>query len=96
MRVLDPEGPMRRFPGKTAITPRGQLTCPGALRELSGDGHCKLNSQALGMGVVSLSIYGFRDKFSGFITHLVVIPDNRRKEIIAHVFLDQVQSIHGE
>lgn len=89
-----PEGFDKRFPGSKRIV-RVPLNALGVFHELSGDGHDKLNSQALGMGTLSLPIYGIKDKWSDNVPHLVVVPNNRTEAAVAHIYLDFVESAGG-
>lgn len=93
---MDPDAVSRRAPGFKAIIKRGTLNSDGPLREISADGHEKLNSQALQMGPVTLPIYGMRDKWSGAVLLCRVVPDDRNQETIAHLYLDFVEMYGGE
>ncbi|KAJ3562110.1 hypothetical protein NP233_g9781 [Leucocoprinus birnbaumii] len=96
MRAVAPEGFNLRFPGGRSKWVRRQpLQSIGPFREISADGHEKLNSQALKMGSLSLPIYGYRDKWSGMILQLCVLPDARKAAAIGHVYLDLVSKIGG-
>jgi hypothetical protein len=97
MHVLAPEGSVKRQPGhkKRDIT-RVALVSIGPFHELSADGHEKLNAQALRMGDISLPIYGYRDKWSGYLVHMSVLPDSRNAAPMAHVYLDLVEQYGGE
>ncbi|EPQ56805.1 hypothetical protein GLOTRDRAFT_104539 [Gloeophyllum trabeum ATCC 11539] len=92
MHDNDPQGSQRRYPGaRHEHIVRKQLTSPGVFGELNMDGHQKLNSQALNMGPVGFEFYGMRDKFSGAILYLVVVPNSRTAVAIGHVYLDFVE-----
>lgn len=84
-----------RVPGRKKRLPRKALTADGPFHEVSCDGHDKLGHLALQMGV-GLPIYGMRDKWSGAILRLVVIPNNRTMMAIGHVYLDFVQEFGGK
>lgn len=94
--ALDPDAAIRRAPGYKAVIKRGTLESDGPLREISADGHEKLNSQALVMGDVSLLIYGMRDKWTGAVLLCRVVPDDRNQETIAHLYLDFVEEYGGK
>jgi hypothetical protein len=94
-QLLDPDGSTRRFPGSKSVIRRGTLQSDGPLRELSADGHEKLNSQALQMGPVALNIYAMRDKWTGAVLLVRVVPNDRCRETIAHLFLDFVSTYGG-
>ncbi|KZS86609.1 hypothetical protein SISNIDRAFT_420719, partial [Sistotremastrum niveocremeum HHB9708] len=92
MLALDPLGTSRRFPGKIKDKPlRGRLTAIGPGAEINCDGHDKLGAQALTMGDIGLPIYGMKDKYSGYVLHLVVVPNNRLETAIGHVYLDMLE-----
>ncbi|KAJ7277244.1 hypothetical protein C8J57DRAFT_1434370 [Mycena rebaudengoi] len=88
MKDNQPGGSIRRYPGRKDKIPRKNLTAIGVFQEVHCDGHEKLSSAALKMGPVSIPIYGFRDKASGLVCHLVVVPDARHAVVIGHVYLD--------
>lgn len=92
-----PEGFNKCLPGnsKRRISHK-PLTSAGPFREISADGHEKLNQQALDVGGLSLPIYAYRDKWSGFILKLCVVPDARQTGTIGHLFLDLIQEWKGE
>jgi hypothetical protein len=48
------------------------------------------------MGPVGLNIYGFRDKWSGTVLLCTVVPNDRCRETIGHLFLDLVELYKGE
>ncbi|KAI0049083.1 hypothetical protein FA95DRAFT_1581911 [Auriscalpium vulgare] len=91
MRANDPDGAQARYPGKAPAIKRGRLTALGPMHEVNCDGHDKIGAQALQMGGVGLPIYGYKDKWSGCILHLVVIPNNRKADIVGHTFCDFVE-----
>lgn len=95
MREVAPEGFDRRFPGRMKQISRQPLTSVGPFREISADGHEKLNKQALRMGNLSIPIYAYRDKWSGYILKLCAIPDARRAAGVGHVYLDLVDEWKG-
>jgi hypothetical protein len=47
------------------------------------------------MGDVGLSIYAWKDKWSGCLLRIVVIPDCRTAGAIGHLFLDFVDAMGG-
>lgn len=58
-----PEGFNQRLPGNSRRKiNRKPLTSTGPFREISADGHEKLNQQALDLGGLSIPIYAYRDK----------------------------------
>lgn len=92
MRILAPEGFEKRYPGaKRPKVVRVPLLSFGPLHEVSGDGHEKLNAQALQMGDIALPIYAYRDKWSGFILKIILLPDVRTAASIGHLYLDLIQ-----
>ncbi|KAF6748401.1 hypothetical protein DFP72DRAFT_992260 [Ephemerocybe angulata] len=96
MKALVPEGFDIRYPGNKHSKPhRTPLTSLGPFNEISADGHEKLDSKTLQMGTISLPIYVYRDKFSGYILKLVVLPDARKAVALGHVFLDLMSEIGG-
>jgi hypothetical protein len=94
MLVNDPEGVDARYPGRKKIK-RMRLTGHGTWEEINCDGHEKLGALALKMGNVGLPIYGMREKWSGAILHLVVLPNDRLAAAIGHVYLDFVEIYGG-
>ncbi|KAF6744660.1 hypothetical protein DFP72DRAFT_825334 [Ephemerocybe angulata] len=96
MHTIAPEGFEERRPGAPRKEiPRVGLVSLGPFHEISADGHEKLNSQALQMGDISLPIYAYRDKWSGYILKIIVIPDARKAAPLAHVYLDLVREYSG-
>ncbi|KAF5340250.1 hypothetical protein D9611_007779 [Ephemerocybe angulata] len=96
MHKLAPHGFHLRYPGSQKVkNPRVALWAFGPYHEISADGHEKLNSQALQMGEISLAIYLYRDKWSGAILKLSVLPDCRTAAALGHVFLDLVADLGG-
>lgn len=95
MRQYSPTGAERRFPGARKGVIRRPLTSIGPFREISADGHEKLNQQALRMGNLSVPIYGYRDKWSGYILKLCVVPDARKAAVIGHLYLDLIEEWKG-
>ncbi len=47
------------------------------------------------MGPVGIPVYGIRDKWSGTILHLVVVPNARKAVIIGHLYLDFIEKYGG-
>ena len=92
-----PEGFNIRYPGNKHTKPhRTPLDALGPLQEISADGHEKLDAKALQMGTLSLPIYVYRDKWSGYIVKLAVIPDARKAGALGHVFLDLMSELKGK
>ncbi len=89
MHDNDDIGPAVRNPqSKSRKIIRGKLESLGIWHELSVDGHEKLGDKALQMGLVGFHIYGARDKWSGKVLMLIVLPSSRFAEAIGHVYLD--------
>ncbi|KAJ3498047.1 hypothetical protein NMY22_g19640 [Coprinellus aureogranulatus] len=96
MRAIAPEGFELRLPGKKKkLLVRVALFSFGPFHEISADGHEKLNSQALRMGDISLPIYAYRDKWSGYILKIQLLPDTRKSAAIGHLYLDLVEEYGG-
>lgn len=95
VQMYDPDGVDARYPGRKKIK-RAQLKAHGTWQEIHCDGHEKLGALALRMGGVGLPIYGMKDKWGGEILYLCVIPDDRHSDVIAHVFLDFIETYGGE
>jgi len=87
MRLLDPHGFGKRYPNARTIR-RSPLTSAGPNEEWCGDGWDKLKS-------LGFHVYGFRDKFSRYYLDLRLVPNNRLKETIAHLFIDVVIKAQG-
>jgi hypothetical protein len=51
--------------------------------------------EALWMGDISLPIYGYYDKWSGYLLKLVVLPDSRKAAPMGHVYLDLIAEYGG-
>ncbi|KAJ7100702.1 hypothetical protein B0H15DRAFT_876835 [Mycena belliarum] len=94
MKDNAPGASKARYPGNKEKIVRKNLTALGVFQEVHCDGHEKLSTAALRMGPVGLSDYGYRDKATGLVAYLVVVPDARHSAVIGHVFLDFVQE-HG-
>lgn len=91
-----PAGFDQRFPGSVRPKiPRGTLTAIGPFHEVAADGHEKIASQALKMGGVGISIYGWKDKWTSTILMLSVVPDCRSAGAIGHLYLDLVEHLEG-
>ncbi|TFK17581.1 hypothetical protein FA15DRAFT_661343, partial [Coprinopsis marcescibilis] len=95
MKEVVPDGFAKRAPGYKGGIVRGQLMSAGPLREVNCDGHEKLGNMALRMGDIGLPIYGYRDKWSGYILKLIVIPDARKAAPMAHIYLDLIAELGG-
>ncbi|KAJ3504245.1 hypothetical protein NMY22_g17986 [Coprinellus aureogranulatus] len=96
MREIAPMGFAIRFPDNTTVGPvRVPLDSLGPYHEVSADGHEKLDSKALQMGLISLPIYTYREKWSGYILKLEVLPDARKAGALGHVFLDLMSELGG-
>ena len=79
MKDYFPEDFLKRFPGKRNIRQhRVPLQSIGPFRELNADGHEKIAPQALKMGGVGFSIYGYKEKWSSSILFMVVVPERSR------------------
>ncbi|KLO19784.1 hypothetical protein SCHPADRAFT_912477 [Schizopora paradoxa] len=90
-----PEGFDKRVPSsRKQKIKRIALTSIGPYAEFCADGHEKLAPQALKMGGnVGLPIYGYKDKFSGYVFLLKTIPDCRSAGAIGHLFLNMVEEL---
>jgi len=56
------------------------------------DGHKKLAEQGLNIGVgIHLPIYGSKDQFSSWVHALILMPNVRNENAIAHFYLDLVE-----
>lgn len=93
-----PGGAQVRYPGnrQAAKTHRSVLSSIGPYHEVAGDGHEKLGSAALDMGGLGLPIYGYREKWSGSVLDLKVVPDSRSNGTIGHIYLDLVEKLQGK
>lgn len=96
MKAMAPEGFEKRRPGaKHNQAPRVGLVSLGPFHEISADGHERLNAQAPQMGNISIPIYGYRDKYSGFILKMTALPDSRSAAPLAHLYLDLIDEYMG-
>ncbi|KAF9002820.1 hypothetical protein BDZ89DRAFT_1169674 [Hymenopellis radicata] len=92
MSQMEPAGAAKRQGGKLKQKiPRKALIAVGPWSEFSCDGHEKLSTAALRMGPVGIPIYEIRDKASGYIVDLRVVPNARLSDTIGHVYLDMAE-----
>ncbi|KAF6743850.1 hypothetical protein DFP72DRAFT_1079477 [Ephemerocybe angulata] len=95
-RSIAPEGAEKRAPGyKHTQIYRVPLMAYGPFHEISADGHEKLNAQALRMGDINFPIYAYRDKWSGYLLKIAVLPNTRTAAAIGHLYLDLVSEYGG-
>jgi hypothetical protein len=87
LRRMDPVALLWRAPG-ARDRPRVPLTALGPHQQWSIDGHDKLT----GLG---LPIYGIRDKWSGYVLSLKIVPNNRMMDTVALLFIDTVKDFGG-
>ncbi|KAJ7702628.1 hypothetical protein B0H16DRAFT_1316758, partial [Mycena metata] len=82
-----------RFVGKKKKPKhRTPLNALGSWHQEHSDGHEKLGEQALQIGKgISLPIYGSKDQYSAWIHALLLMPNVRTKNAIAHYYLDLVE-----
>ncbi|KAF9069298.1 hypothetical protein BDP27DRAFT_1383233 [Rhodocollybia butyracea] len=86
----------RRFSGrKVPKIPRKPQEAIGPFHQNGCDGHGKFARLALKMGNASISVYGYKDKWSDKILKLYAIPDCRSIGAIGHLWLDFVSEIGG-
>ncbi|KAL1942641.1 hypothetical protein VTO73DRAFT_4881 [Trametes versicolor] len=90
MHTEDPTGAAIRHPRAGNHIIRKVLTAKGVWHEISVDGHEKLGPVALEMGGVGFHIYGMREKWSGRVLWLVVVPNSRVSAVVGHIYLDCV------
>ncbi|KAJ8516438.1 hypothetical protein ONZ45_g6255 [Pleurotus djamor] len=90
-----PEGAALRQPGGRNKIQRKNLVSYGVFQEVNMDGHEKLGRAALRMGPVGIDIYGCRDKCTGLIARLVVVPNARKATTIGHFYLDFIEEYGG-
>lgn len=83
-----------RMPGGRSKAPnRTPLVSAGPGESVHFDGHEKLGHLALNLGQdIGLPIYGCKDKYSGFIRAMTVLPNVRKEIVIAHWYLDLVEA----
>ncbi|KAF8173504.1 hypothetical protein K438DRAFT_1674233 [Mycena galopus ATCC 62051] len=81
-----------RFVGKKKDKHRTPLYALGPWHQEHMDGHEKLGEQALQIGKgIHLPIYASKDQFSPFLHSLVLMPNVRNSDAIAHFYLDLVE-----
>lgn len=68
------------------------LDALGPFYKCCTDGHEKLNEQALEMGELNFGIYGAKDGYSSLCMAIVVMPNVRSEQAIAHFFLDMTEA----
>ena len=94
MKEYFPTDFIKRFPGRRSVRlNRTPLQSLGPFREVHSDGHEKLSSLALKMGEIGFAVYGYKDKWSGCILYLVLVPDSRSAAAGGHIFLDFVATL---
>ncbi|KAH7904483.1 hypothetical protein BJ138DRAFT_1019103 [Hygrophoropsis aurantiaca] len=87
MRLHEPDGFGQREPTSKKIY-RTQLVSLGPHHEWSGDGHDKLS-------VIGFPIWAIRDVWSGKWLGIWVVPNNRRKDAVAYLYLKLVHKYGG-
>ncbi|KAJ7231474.1 hypothetical protein B0H12DRAFT_1328276 [Mycena haematopus] len=81
-----------RFVGKKKNKHRTPLYALGPWHQEHLDGHEKLGEQALQIGKgIHLPIYASKDQFTPFVHSLVLMPNVRNANAIAHFYLDLVE-----
>ncbi|KAJ7085205.1 hypothetical protein B0H15DRAFT_783311 [Mycena belliarum] len=81
-----------RFIGKKRSQHRSPLNALGSWHQEHADGHEKLGEQALRIGKgIHLPIYGSKDQYTAWLHALLLMPNVRRANSIAHYFLDLVE-----
>ncbi|KAJ6544668.1 hypothetical protein DFH09DRAFT_1390008, partial [Mycena vulgaris] len=81
-----------RFVGKKRDKHRGHLRALGSWHQEHSDGHEKLGEQALQIGKgIHLPIYGNKDQYAALLHSLILMPNVRNANAIAHYFLDLVE-----
>jgi len=97
MHANFPEGAEKRFPGRQKTRLKRQpLFALGPFHEVAADGHEKIGVLALQMGDIGLPIYGYRDKWSGKLLKINVVPNCRSAGAVGHLYLDLVEELGGE
>ncbi|KAJ6565606.1 hypothetical protein DFH09DRAFT_1473818, partial [Mycena vulgaris] len=82
-----------RFVGKKRDKHRGHLLALGSWHQEHSDGHEKLGEQALQIGKgIDLPIYATKDQYSAWLHSLLLMPNVRNANAIAHYFLDLVEA----
>lgn len=96
MREHFPDGAEKRFPGKKKFKVNRQpLSALGPYHEISGDGHEKIGALALQMGGLGFPIYAYRDKWTGQLPQIDVVPDSRSPGAVGHLYLDLLEKLGG-
>lgn len=82
-----------RFVGKQRVrNHRTPLYSLGPWHEEHSDGHEKLAEQGLNIGSgIHLPIYATKDQFSSWLHALVVMPNVRNQNAMAHFYLDLIE-----
>lgn len=88
MRLLDPEGFEKRAPGARKAH-KGQIIVLGPNWEWSGDGYDKLVK-------LGLPIWALRDVWASFWLGIWVVPNNRKKRVIAYLYPRAVRNYGGK
>lgn len=83
-----------RMPGGQSKVPnRTPLVSPGPGESEHYDRHENLGNQALNLGPdIGLPISGCKDKYSGFIRAMTVLPNVRKELVTAHWYLDLIEA----
>jgi hypothetical protein len=92
-----PGGPGKRYPGqKKPRINRQPLSALGPYHEVAADGHEKIGALALQMGGLGLPIYAYRDKWTGRLAKMDVVPDCRSAGAVGHLYLDLLEQLGGQ
>ncbi|KAJ7739189.1 hypothetical protein B0H16DRAFT_66451 [Mycena metata] len=83
-----------RFVGKKKkLKHRVPLKALGPYHQEHSDGHEKMSEQGLNIGAgIHLPIYGSKDQFGAFVHALLLMPNVRNAQAIAHYYLDLVEN----
>lgn len=97
MREHFPHGAEKRYPGRNkSKVNRQPLSALGPYHEIAADGHEKIGAQALQMGGLGLPIYAYRDKWTGRVAKIDVVPDCRSAGAVGHLYLDLLEDLGGQ
>ncbi|KAF7312986.1 hypothetical protein MKEN_00983300 [Mycena kentingensis (nom. inval.)] len=97
----EPLPPLTLFSEQREATPSAELWQytthwdPKSVIQDAVPGVCILGAQALRMGGVDLPIYAWKDKWTGELLKMDVVPNSRTNAAIGHLYLDFVDELGG-
>jgi hypothetical protein len=92
-----PEGLEKRYPGQKKPRVNWQpLSALVSYHEVATDGHEKIGTLALLIGGLGLPIYAYRDKWTGWLAKMDVVPDCHSARAVGHLYLDLLEQLSSQ